>query len=169
MQETIIATKFCPHELDLSELILLRFITFVLLFLKRPYSLVFLAQMLINYFGHCSIWNHWIIYQSIYQKLLKSYERKNILKSKLSENRKIVFLWNFRMLWSTAKIYSWTRGLFPLKLLSSGLFGLKYPLRCWWGMGLTTSNILRTLRDILQEDTLLAYFSSQISALFSIF
>ena len=169
MQETIIATKFCPHELDLSELILLRFITFVLLFLKRPYSLVFLAQMLINYFGHCSIWNHWIIYQSIYQKLLKSYERKNILKSKLSENRKIVFPWNFRMLWSTAKIYSWTRGLFPLKLLSSGLFGLKYPLRCWWGMGLTTSNILRTLRDILQEDTLLVYFSSQISALFSIF
>ena len=169
MQETIIATKFCPHELDLSELILLRFITFVLLFLKRPYSLVFLAQMLINYFGHCSIWNHWIIYQSIYQKLLKSYERKNILKSKLSENRKIVFPWNFRILWSTAKIYSWTRGLFPLKLLSSGLFGLKYPLRCWWGMGLTTSNILRTLRDILQEDTLLVYFSSQISALFSIF
>ena len=169
MQETIIATKFCPHELDLSELILLRFITFVLLFLKRPYSLVFLAQMLINYFGHCSIWNHWIIYQSIYQKLLKSYERKNILKSKLSENRKIVFPWNFRMLWSTAKIYSWTRGLSPLKLLSSGLFGLKYPLRCWWGMGLTTSNILRTLRDILQEDTLLVYFSSQISALFSIF
>ena len=168
MQETIIATKFCPHELDLSELILLRFITFVLLFLKRPYSLVFLAQMLINYFGHCSIWNHWIIYQSIYQKLLKSYERKNILKSKLSENRKIVFPWNFRMLWSTAKIYSWTRGLFPLKLLSSGLLGLKYPLRCWWGMGLTTSNILRTLRDILQEDTLLVYFSSQISALFSI-
>ena len=169
MQETIIATKSCPHELDLSELILLRYITFVLLFLRRPYSLVFLDQMLINYFGHCSIWNHWIIYQSIYQKLLKSYERKNILKSKLSENRKIVFPWNFRMLWSTAKIYSWTRGLSPLKLLSSGLFGLKYPLRCWWGMGLTTSNILRTLRDILQEDTLLVYFSSQISALFSIF
>ena len=55
MQETIIATNFCPHELDLSELILLRYITFVLLFLRRPYSLVFLDQMLINYFGHCSI------------------------------------------------------------------------------------------------------------------